>query len=62
MSDKQFLADQVKGGLVKIDYTGAVNNKYYMPMPLSTPEAGHDPITVRIEPRRPRKQKKSILL
>lgn len=47
MSDKQFLADQVKGGLVKIDYTGAVNNKYYMPMPMSTPEAGHDPITVR---------------
>lgn len=38
MENKNFLAEQVNGGLVQFDYQGAVNNNYYIPAPLSDGE------------------------
>lgn len=61
MSDRKILR-----GYVYYDCPEAVNNKYYMPMPLAAPEKGYETITVCYElpPELPRKRKakKSILL
>lgn len=57
MSDRK-----ISRGHVYYDCPEAVNNKYYMSMPLAAPEKGHETITVRYELPRKRKAKKSILL